>query len=674
VVVTIDTLRADRLGCYGSTQVETPHLDRLAREGARALHGMVHIPMTLPSHISLLTGKLPFEHGIRDNLAPVLPEDVPTLAETLRAEGFRTAGFVSSVVLARHTGLARGFETYSDEFEEAGDDVRFLNTVQKRGDEPLAEAVSWLEAAGSKRSFLWLHLYDPHDPYEPPEPYFTRYRGRPYDGEVAWADELVGRLDEALERMGRAAETLLVVTSDHGEGLGEHGETLHGYFTYQSTLSVPLLFRGPGIPAGSEVTVTVGSIDLFPTLLDLLGVPRPDELRVSGRSLAGTLRGDADPEEAPAYAESLIPLLHFGWSDLRVMRDGHWKYIQAPRPELYDLAEDPGETRNLVGRMGARAKALREALGERLTTERETTAVASRETVPRELLEQLGALGYVGAGHTVSTADAGADPKDKIEEFRIANNLIREGLVRLQEKDAAGSAERFQELLRRGISSFEIHYYLGRALLMLQRSDEAADHLEKAIDFLPGYAATYDALAECHVAQGQPREALKVLDRGQSAVPDDAALHEREGQLWGQLGDPGQAIRAYERARVLAPQAALLRIRLGELYRDARQLDEAIAVMREALALDPAPASYWNSLGMVLGGAERLAEAENAFREALTREPGNPQYVYNLGLALLRQGLAREAESEFRRVLELDPRFGAARERLAEITSALTPS
>jgi tetratricopeptide (TPR) repeat protein len=270
--------------------------------------------------------------------------------------------------------------------------------------------------------------------------------------------------------------------------------------------------------------------------------------------------------------------------------------------------------------------------------------------------------------------DAGADPKDKIEEFRIANNLIREGLIRLQEKDAAGSVERFQELLRREVRSFEVHYYLAEALFQLKRFEEAAGHFEKAIDFLPSYAPGYDSLAECWVAEGRPQKALEVLARGQRAVPEDPSLHEREGQLRHQLGDRRQAVRAYEKARELAPEAALLRVRLGELYRDEGQLEEAIAVMREALDLDPTVASYWNALGMVLGGAGRMKEAEHSFREALAREPDEAQYVYNLGLALLRQGMNREAESEFRRVLDLEPRFGPARERLAEIAAGRPPS
>src|SRR6266571_3746309 len=312
VLVTIDTLRADRLGCYGSTSVATPNLDRLAREGALAEDATVHVPLTRPSHVTIFTGLYPAEHGVRDNVSPSLAPAVPVLAEVLQKSGFATAAFVSSIVVSRQSGLARGFETYSDRFQVEADDARFLDQIQRRGDGPTAEAIAWLEAPRAGRRFVWLHLYDPHEPYEPPEPYASRYAGRPYDGEVAWSDELVGRLDAALERVGLGKDTLLVVTSDHGEGLGEHGEEAHGYFVYEATLRVPLLARGPGVPPGTRVPTTFRSVDLLPTLLDVLGVPPPAGARFSGRSLAGPLRGGPEPASEPTYAESLTPLLHYG--------------------------------------------------------------------------------------------------------------------------------------------------------------------------------------------------------------------------------------------------------------------------------------------------------------------------------------------------------------------------
>jgi arylsulfatase A-like enzyme/Flp pilus assembly protein TadD len=662
VVVTIDTLRADRLGCYGSRDVATPHLDRLAGDGAMALHSTVHVPLTRPSHVSIFTGLYPAEHGIRDNVSPSLSGEVPTLAAVLKGAGFRTAAFVSSIVVSAQSGLGRGFDTYSDHFDVGGDDARFLNTLQKRGDLTMGEAVKWLESPAEGRRFAWIHLYDPHDPYEPPEPYASRYVGRPYDGEVAWSDELVGRLDAALERLGLRGETLLVVTSDHGEGLGEHGESVHGFFVYESTLRVPLLVRGPGIAPGGRLAVTARSIDLFPTLLDLMAVPSPDGLRLAGRNLASALRGGPAPPEEPAYAESLLPLLHYGWSDLRAVRDGRWKYIQAPRPELYDLQSDPGELRDLARAEPGRVEALRAGLARRLEAERSAAPASGAAGVPADLLEKLGALGYLGAGAPAAGSSASsADPKDKIGEYKVLNRLVREGLVALRQKDYTASIQRFRELLARGVESFEVHYYLGRALSASGKPREAIPHFEAALVRLPGFSAAYLELAQCRIALGDAPGAIEVLRRGQAAAPRDPRLHECEAQVWKRGQRHAEAIAAYRAAIALAPKDALLRVQLGEALRDAGALDDAARVLREAVDLDPAPASYWNALGMVLGAAGRLAEAEGAFREALSRDAANAQYAYNAGLAAERQGRASEARSLYEEALRRDPSFAPAR-------------
>jgi len=667
VLVTIDTLRADRLGCYGSTSVATPNLDRLAREGALAEDATVHVPLTRPSHVTIFTGLYPAEHGVRDNVSPSLAPAVPVLAEVLQKSGFATAAFVSSIVVSRQSGLARGFETYSDRFQVEADDARFLDQIQRRGDGPTAEAIAWLEAPRAGRRFVWLHLYDPHEPYEPPEPYASRYAGRPYDGEVAWSDELVGRLDAALERLGLRKDTLLVVTSDHGEGLGEHGEEVHGYFVYEATLRVPLLARGPGVPPGTRVRTTFRSVDLLPTLLDVLGVPPPAGARFSGRSLAGPLRGGPEPASEPTYAESLTPLLHYGWSDLRTLREGRWKYIQAPRPELYDLRDDPGERRNLVATEPARAEALHAGLARRLEAERSAPSPAPGAAgVPPELLEKLGALGYVGAGGPAPGA-GGADPKDKLDEFKVTSLLVREALVHLREGDPAGSATRLEQVLKRGIEGFEVHYYLGRALFDLKRFPEAGRHFSEAIRRLPAYGPAYRALADCREAVGDLGAALAALQEGAARSPRDARLREAEGLLLRRLGRPNEARRAYEDALVLAPRDARIRVELGELLRDGGELERAIQLTREAVALDPKPAAYWNALGMLLGGAGRMAEAESAFREAVKRDEADAQYAYNLGLALLRQGQGAQARPCFETAIRLQPRFPAARQRLAEL-------
>ena len=247
------------------------------------MEASAHVPLTRPSHVSLFTGLLPTEHGIRDNVSPAVVPQVPLLAELFRKSGFATGAFVSSVVLESQSGLDRGFDVYADRFEGASGDAQFLNTVQKQGEDTIAEAVAWLRGQAGRRVFLWLHLYEPHDPYEPPEPYASRYAGRPYDGEVAWSDELFGRFEDALASLGLGDDTALVVTSDHGEGLGEHDEALHGFFAYQTTLRVPFLVRAPGIPPGRRLERTVRLVDVFPTVLELAGLAPP----AGSRSPAG---------------------------------------------------------------------------------------------------------------------------------------------------------------------------------------------------------------------------------------------------------------------------------------------------------------------------------------------------------------------------------------------------
>jgi len=620
LVVTIDTLRADRLGIYGASNVETPNIDRLAREGAWAPQAEVHTPLTRPSHVSLFTGLYPAEHGIRDNVAPPLGPNVPLLASLFERDGFATAAFVSSVVLERQSGLARGFGLYSDRFEPGA--------LQKRGDEVTAEAIRWL--AGKRHFFAWVHLYDPHAPYQPPAPYAARYADRLYDGEVAWTDELVGRLVTALREAGTLDDTLVVVTSDHGEGLGEHGEDVHGYFVYESTLRVPLVMRGPGIKVGTRMAGVARSVDLFPTLFELAGL-RGQAPASSGRSLAPAL-GGGEVSDEPSFAESLVPLLQFGWSDLRAVRDGRWKYILAPRPELYDLEKDPGELRNLVDAEPARARAMRAGLRARLETEQTAArGDTARAGVPPELLEKLGALGYVSPGGPSPTKTTGADPKDKIDEYKAISRLMTEGLVALREGRPAQTLERFQGLERRGVDGYELHFYRGRAYAALKRWREAAAEYERAAAKLPGDAAAWRGIGDSRV----------------------------------ELRDWPAAVRAFQRVVSLVPVDAFARMQLGEAYRDAGDVQGATREMREAVKLDPAPASYWNALGTMIGAGGEMVEAEQAFANAVSRDSGNGLFLFNDAAALERLGRRDEAIAQYRRSDSLG--YTLAARRLAEL-------
>jgi len=671
VLVTIDTLRADRVGVYSGVDL-TPRLDRIAREGAYAANAMTHVPLTRPSHATILSGLLPWELGMRDNLAPAELPASPLLAEILKGAGFHTGAFVSSIVLARRGGFGRGFDKYDDEFPTSHS-ADLTSTLQKPGADTLRAALGWLDGErAADRIALWVHLYEPHDPYEPPEPYASRYRDRPYDGEVAYVDTLVGQLDDALERLGLKSQTLLVVASDHGEGLGDHEETLHGFFVYQSTLAVPLIMRGPGIVPGLKLEANAGLVDVLPTAISLLGVGLPHGFQPSGNNLAAALRGGSGPtNDSPQYGESLVPLLHFGWSDLRVVRRGSWKYIQAPKPELYDLASDPHELRNLVDEQPSRATALRATLGRILDEERRVGKAANAQTLPADLMERLGALGYVSGGST-TTSTPGADPKDKILEFRLANERMRNGILALNRGDYASAARAFEELLNSGIESFESHFYLARAFVGLKRPDRAAVQFEQAARRAPRLEEAWTGWAEARFALSGPEPALAIVREGRKQNPGGAQLAVLEAEMCLRLRRPDEAVAAFQAALPLLPKDAVIRQRLGELQRDLGRVDAALASLRDAVAVDPGNAAAWNALGMTLGGGGRLTDAEQAFRAAVARDANDHRYTFNLGLALARQGRGREAREYFEKTLQLAPDFVAAREELKKLAADRT--
>ena len=607
LLVTIDTLRADRLGVYGATHVATPNIDRLASEGAWAPQATVHAPLTRPSHVSLLTGLYPAEHGIRDNVSPPLAAHVPLLAEIFKRDGFATAAFIASAVLDRQSGLARGFDLYSDRFPPGAD--------RRSGDAVVAEAIAWMKPRTP--FFAWVHLYDPHAPYLPPEPYASQYAGRPYDGTVAWCDELVGRLVGGLRESGVFDQTLIVITSDHGEALGEHGEDVHGYFVYEATLRVPLVFRGPWVKPGTQIEIVARTIDLPKTILELTG--RTGAPRMTGRSLADALKGAAMRDEG-SLAESLVPLLHYGWSDLRALRDGRWKFILAPRPELYDLERDPGELHNLAATEYAKVSVMRDFIEASLRNEqitaRSDTAAAG---VPPEVLDRLGSLGYIGAGGSGNRQSHGADPKDKLADYKALSTAMQDAVIALRASRHADAVARLQDVQARGVDSYEVHYYLGRAYAGQQRWRDAAAQYGKAVEKLPAGAEAWRGLGESRVA----------------------------------LGDSRGAIPAFERLVALAPGDAVARMELGEALRDVARYGDAIRVIREALAIDSRPAQYWHSLGTVLAANADMAGAERAFSEAISREPNNGQYVYNHGAALYRLGRKDEAAAQMNRAAAL---------------------
>ncbi len=409
VIITLDTTRADRLSVYGFMDAPMPHLERLAREGVVFDQATSVAPLTLPAHASLFTGLFPPRHGVRDNADRPLSAEHQTMAEVLRARGFRTGAFVGSVVLDADRGLAQGFDHYGGVVETDARRPASKTPRRRRGDEVVTDAIRWIEGIDGSPFFLWAHLYDPHKPYDPPEPFRSQHTD-PYIAEIAFADAQIGRVLEALDRRKLMDRTIVVVAADHGESLGDHGERDHGVFVYESVLRVPLIVRAPNLPP-RRIADVVRLVDVMPTVLDLLAVPHPPS---DGMSLAAMLRGEPRGVELDAYSESRYPL-RFGWSPLRALRAGRHKLIEAPRPELYDLDRDPFEQRNIYDERRGLALALAQRLA---TFEPGRAATHSDDAVdplpPAELQQRLAALGYIGSGALRPPSGHGnlPDPKD----------------------------------------------------------------------------------------------------------------------------------------------------------------------------------------------------------------------------------------------------------------------
>lgn len=670
LLVTIDTLRVDRVGAYGATSPATPTLDRLARDGVLFEQATVEVPLTRPSHVSILTGKHPFQHGIRDNFSFPLAASHRTLAEELRARGYATGGFVAAFMLNRQSGLDHGFDEFDDTFGKTGDATTLLAEHQRSAGEVERHAGPWIEraAAGARPFFAWVHFYDPHSPYTPPPPYAARYARRPYDGEVAYTDAVLGLLMSRLDRLGIRELTLVVVTSDHGEGLGEHREAEHGFFVYDTTVRVPLIMRWPGTLLGGLRSQThARSIDLVPTILDLVAGGPAVNGALPGRSLAPALRTpggpDADADRA-AYAETLFPRLHFACADLRSIRLGGWKYIEAPRPELYDLARDPGEQHNLFAGEGRRAAGLRSRLLDTLGDSPES-AVAGGATpaLDPDTLRRLASLGYVSG----SGGGGRADPKDAVAPFQAYTQRVRGAFEAYDRGDVPAAVAQFQAAIRTGHAAFDVYYYLGAAYLRQGRPAQAIEPLQTAILKLSTYAPSYIDLAKAHLALNQYDAAAAVLREGVSRDPDNFQFHSHLGLVARARRDLATARTEYEAARALEPGDFDVRMNLSSLYRDAGDVTRALGEADAAVALRPNDAGAHNQRGMLLGGAGRFPEAAAAFERATRLEPAHAQFWFNLGLARHQAGDRKASADALRRALAIKPDFGEARALLAAV-------
>ncbi len=525
-------------------------LDRLAREGVRFADATTQAPLTGPAHAALLTGLYPARIGVRDNATTPVPETVTTAAELFKGKGYRTGGFVGSFIVSAAYGFAQGFDTFDADFPGFSDSQKLQ--VQRRGDAVVDAALAWLGTGGAQPFFAWVHLYDAHAPYEPPAPFDARFAASPYDGEIAYVDACIGRLIAALERSGRLDRTLIAVVADHGESLGEHGEQEHGMFLYEGALRIPWILRLPGrAHAGRTVAEQVRAIDVLPTVAALAGVAAP---RGDGESVAAVIDGKPRREPPPSYAETWYPKWHYGWSELTSIRAEGRKYIDAPRPELYDLRTDAAEARNLVDSRGALASGMGAEL-RKIAGGFGAAAIVEAPQPDAETLARLRSLGYVGMTARPGPGVRGPDPKDMIASAETFRAGISRAMDALGRNDPASAVAQLKRLLAVNDRSYELHLFLGDAYAAMREFENALGEYAAAGLINPRSAAPALSAARAYLTQGDAARALQKADEaarhraGQRRHPDRAGADLRarrtdaRGHRTVRRGDSRQPVR-----------------------------------------------------------------------------------------------------------------------------------
>ncbi len=576
LLITIDTWRADALGCQGAPGVHTPALDALAARGARFADASAQVPLTLPSHATILTGRLPAHDGVHVNGDDVLPGNVPTIATTLHDAGWDCAAFVSAFCLASQFGLARGFDPYDDDL---GNGPFLLTAGAGRGERPASEVVrgasAFLATQRTAPFLLWVHLYEPHAPYAPPPAHAHGETPRErYDGEVATADDAVASLLAALQQSGHASDTIVAVMGDHGEAFGEHGEKGHGFFLWETTLRVPLLISWPGVIPASVVRSPVRLVDVAPTLWSLAGVAAP--LGCDGRSLVPLIEGRSMPE-ASVPAESLYAARSFGWAPLHSIRDDGWKLIDAPKPKLFEISEDPGEVRDVAAKESSRIEKLRQLL-----VPDDTTASTSSDLDPADR-ERLTSLGYVTAGAARHPGAAPRDPHDGLDVV----SALDEGLELVASRDWRGAADRFTTLAESEPDNPSVRFQLGRCLLELHDRDGARKNFESAVKADPRLASAWEQLGAIAEAEGRADDAIAILEEGRKACPASITLRLRHGIALLRAHRAAEASEILDAACREAPGAADAWMFAGEARLAAGDRAGAIDAYRRAVALVP---------------------------------------------------------------------------------------
>ena len=628
VLITLDTTRADRMGFMGSRRGLTPNLDGLARQSAVFTRAYAQVPLTSPSHATILTGTYPQYHHVLD-FPDVLGEDLPYAPAILQSHGYHTAAFIASLALDPHggaPGFDRGFDVYNAGFSSA----KFLaerdryNSIERRGDEVVSRATTWLNHNPKGPFFMWVHLYDPHEPYDPPEPYKSRYAAEPYDGEIAYMDSAVGKLLGELKTRGLYDGAMIAVMADHGESLGAHGEETHGFFLYDETINVPLVIKLPHARAAEKrIQNRVELVDVMPTMLQTAGIAVPAE--VQGESLLGlmttTTKGEAEQSTAAAnswpnraaYAESDYPHIAFGWSALQSLRTGKYLYVQAPKRELYDQTVDPKAEHNLASTSVAVADTLAgqvHAFLDKTTSKRKAPKLSDEKVAALDptLQQKLASLGYVtGGSHIGKPSDQGADPKDKI----ATANTIRDTNALLDNEHYEEAVPILQKLIAQEPDMPMLYFKLGGAYMHLQQYDKASPMLSKAVELDPKFTMAELDLGKTLMRLGDVQRATTVLERLTARVPNLIDAHLLLEIVYARANRP-ETISECEKVLKIIPEQYGTYLILGQYLVKSGDPDAALPKLEKAAALRPQSAEPHIALAEVY---DQLGRKEDAAQE-----------------------------------------------------------
>ena len=697
MLITIDTLRADHLGCYGYGEIKTPVIDALANEGVLFQNAYTPVPVTFPSHVSLLTGTYPPFHKVRNNGNFTLNDEVVTLAEIFADCGYQTSAFIGAYVLDSFYGLDQGFGYYDGDFSEAKDNEEQL-VQEKRAEQVTDSAIQWLGKNHKSSFFIWLHYFDPHAPYAPPSPFLEQYSRNLYDGEIAYTDHCLGELFQKLREFGIYDKTTIILTSDHGESLGEHGELTHGVFIYDATLRVPLIIKDGSFPASKrKVSELVRTIDIAPSLVKILGLNYAGPMH--GKDFVNLIHDKPEKEERILYCESYLPYYNHGWSPLTGLRAGSWKYIKAPKPELYNLKEDSPEQENVIQKQEEIKRQMEEKLEKLLSSLLPSESEHEINILPSQAdMERLISLGYIVTASSRDKKGPLSDPKDKI----LLLDYLNRGFSHLLAEDPNQAIFEFRALIEQDPENLFAHLILGSTYGKKRLYDLALNEFKKVAQLDDAYMDIHNRLASVYEIKGLPEQAIEEYKMAIQKYPRCAENYNLLANIYLKMERYDEAIQQLKKAVELKPHFISAHNNLGLAYGKRKQYAFALQEFQEALKEKPRMAEVYNNLGclylelgIILKQREKITQipilsqelkkiyeyiptlkehpttafdlAQKAFEDALTFDAHYKEARVNLGIIYLNTGLMEKSIDEFQKILTEDPNDIQSRLHLAVV-------